>query len=42
MDSVNRVSTVLSAEGKVKKYTTVIYELYISNKDNAVSAGITL
>jgi len=42
MDSINSVSTVLLAEGEIEKYKVVIYQFYISNKDNAVSAGLSL
>ena len=42
MDSINGVSYVLSAEGKIEKLAPVIYQFYFRNKDNAVSASFPL
>jgi hypothetical protein len=37
LDSVNSISSVLPAEGEVEKFASVIYQFYLSNKDNAFS-----
>jgi len=38
MDCVNSVFIILPVEGEIKKYTSVIYEFYFRNKDDAVPA----
>ena len=42
MDSVDSVTVILPAEGKVQKVGYVVYEFHISNKDDAFSTDIAV